>query len=231
MWDAAELVAAARDTLREESERSIAEQAIHGIDALSEVALHPLLAAGFAARGWGVAREQPYPGEVSRRAKRPQRERCDLVLLPPGCTALADPVVQLLEADKAAATLFAGLAGTAVGAAPGDAFWIEVKAVGQYTYTLGVPGPNRTYAGELTRSLTGDLAKLSRERLLRAGGLLLVLFTADEATAEHDVGVALHRALDRRVEFRTPRVERFALPDRIGNGVCTVALFEVRAPG
>lgn len=105
---------------------------------------------------------------------------------------------------------------------------MEVKVVGQFCYTAGVPGPNRTYASELLRLPAGDIAKLAREPRVVHGGVLLVLFTADRRTADHDLNVFAHRCLDRALEVRSPAVERFGIADRIGNGVCTVALVPVR---
>lgn len=150
-----------------------------------------------------------------------------MVLLARPSDALLDPVLERIETDKAAGTLFASAAEvrTSTGRVdPKEAFWLEVKVVGQFTYTQGIPGPNRAYASELTRSLTVDLAKMGRDGALEWAGLLLVLFTADEETAEHDLTVAMHRSLDRGVLLRAPAVERFAVPDRIGNRVCTVAV-------
>jgi hypothetical protein len=214
----------------------VEEQAVHGLDALSEVELHPLLAGAFGAAGFGVKREWPYPGVVEKRPKYSARNRCDVVLMGAG-QELLDPVAELLETDKAAGTLFESVATTDVAGATKtlagaqcqvcqacDAFWMEVKVVGQYTYTLGVPGPNRAYGSELTGSLRVDLAKIGADSALRWAGLLLVLFTDEKETADHDLMVALHRSLDQGLSFSAPLVEAFEIPDRIGNRVCSVAM-------
>jgi hypothetical protein len=141
---------------------------------------------------------------------------------------LIDPVAELLETDRATGTLFESVAGGVARTKPAcgaeEAFWLEIKVVGQYTYTLGVPGPNRAYGSELTGSLCIDLAKIGADASLRWAGLLLVLFTDEAETAEHDLLVALHRSLDKGHSFSAPLVERFEIPDRIGNRVCSVVL-------
>jgi len=227
VWDPRELALAARRGLEAASARTVVEQAVHGVDALAEIQLHPLLAEAFAAAGYGVVREAPYPANSSPTLKRRDRERCDLVLTPSPDAVLIDPVIELRADAARAGTLFAGAASPPPSpgrVSPADAFWIEIKLVGQYTHTLGVPGPNRAYGGELTMSVARDLAKLGADPGIRDSALLLVLFTDTQATAEHDLTVALHKALDRGVRLRWPAVERFPIPERIGNTLCTVAL-------
>jgi hypothetical protein len=180
-----------------------------------------------------VLAEQPYPGRPERRPLHRERERCDLVVLPEGLpagTVLADPVALLREADQRAGTLFS-CAAPAVGTPgvePGHAFWLEVKAVGQFAFTNGVPGPNAAYASELVRGPALDCAKLSRDPMIEHAGVLLVLFTDDERTASHDLGVMVHRCMDRDLPVCEPVTVRFPLTDRIGNRVCSVSLIRVR---
>jgi hypothetical protein len=233
MWDYRDLLRIAREGLEVAARAAEREQAVHGIDALSEVELHPLLANSFSMAGLGVRREWPYPGVPEKRPKFAARARCDLVLTTAPGVDLLDPVAQLLETDKAAGTLFESLAGRATASTPvaprptcpaTDAFWLEVKVVGQYTYTLGVPGPNRAYGSELTGSLNVDLAKISADPALRWAGLLLIFFTDEKETADHDLLVALHRSLDKGHSFSAPVAESFAIPDHIGNKVCTAVL-------
>jgi hypothetical protein len=230
MWDMHELVRIARSGLEGFSRAGAEEQAVYGLDSLSEVELHPLLAEAYAGAGLGVTREWPYPGMAEKRPKFAARARCDVVLTAGPTVSLVDPVAELLEKDKSVGTLFesaaraecAPQAGTTCQAC--DAFWLEVKVVGQYCYTLGVPGPNRSYSSDLTNSMYTDLAKLGADESLRWAGLLLVLFADEQATAEHDLTIALHRSLDRGFSFKSPILETFAIPDRIGNRICSVAL-------
>jgi hypothetical protein len=229
MWDVRELARIARDGLEEASRQTIIEQAVHGIDSLSEVELHPILADAYARAGYGVHRECHYPGlqgEPGRRPKAAARQRCDLVLTPDPGAPLIDPVAELRQRDRAIGTLFesAPPAVTVHGTQPEDAFWLEVKLVSQFCYTHGVPGPNRAYSSELTNSLYIDLAKIHADEALRWSGLLLVYFTDCEETASHDLTIALHRSLDKGHTFRGPVSESFAVPERIGNAWCTIVI-------
>jgi hypothetical protein len=228
MWDAHELVRTARQGLEDASRATVIEQAVHGIDSLSEVRMHPVFADAFLTGGLGVIREHPYPGIADKRPKFAERQRCDLVLLPRPGQVLLDPVAELLQQDKATGTLFESFATAPTVAIDAlrseEAFWLEVKVVGQYCYTQGVPGPNRAYGSELTSSLYTDLAKINADAALRFSGLLLILFADTEETASHDLNIALHRALDRGHTFRSPITETFHIPDRIGNSVCAVTL-------
>ncbi|HYE60577.1 MAG TPA: hypothetical protein VD997_01155 [Phycisphaerales bacterium] len=228
MWDLHDILRTARQGLEEYSRATVIEQAVHGLDHLTEVRTHPILAAAFLAAGLGVIREHPYPGIAAKRPKFAERQRCDLVLLPRSGQVLLDPVAELLQQDKAAGTLFESFATQPTVALDTlrseEALWLEVKVVGQYCYTQGVPGPNRAYGSELTGSLYTDLAKINADEALRWSALLLILYTDTSQTGSHDLTIALHRALDKGHKFRSPITETFPIPDRIGNSTCTVAL-------
>lgn len=229
MWSASMILSIAADALKEGAAALDAEQAPKGLEARSEVQLHPLLAAAFRRAGLGVACEQPYPGEWRRPGQGPkasERERCDLVLTPEGSGPLLDPLGEARRAEAERATLFAGRLAEPGGTEPEEAFWLEVKTVAQYAYVEGVPGPNRAWGSLLTQA-GRDLAKLGREERVMHGGVLLVLFTADPATAEHDLEMFCHRALDRGCRLSSPVWESFAIADRVGNAWCTVALTPV----
>ncbi len=242
MWDARHLARIAAEALAAHERTLRLEQAVRGLDALPEVLLHRVLRQGLADSGLGVHPEHPFPGEPLQRPKGSERERCDLVLTPDPDVELLDPLAQLRERDKAVGTLFQALAGTEndaprPGAAPttrqrrigpAEAFWLEVKTIGQFTYTAGVPGPNRAYGTELVGGPAADLVKLEWDPTIVHAGELVVLFTSDEATADHDLGAALHAWLDRALPIGTPAVERFEIRDLIGNRVCTVALVPMR---
>ncbi|CAN5802597.1 hypothetical protein BH11PLA1_BH11PLA1_13790 [soil metagenome] len=269
MWSADALVELAAGALRAREGELALEQAVHGLDSLSEVALHPLLAPGFAGAGFGVLRETLYPAEWRRKRGRrralpddPQRQRCDLVLTPGPGQTIADPLAVLRVIEKiraeASGTLFEPITlmsanggnvgvlaketaplpqrgGTAgVGAVKevgaGDAYWLEVKAVGQFTYTDAFPGPNRTYTAELTRGIPGDLRKLLSDERVERGGVLLVHFTADEGTARHDLAVVIHRCLDKGIQVRSPASAAFPIATRIGNAFCTLSVLEPVRP-
>lgn len=169
------------------------EQAVHGLDARSELELHPILHAALREAGYGVAAEQRFPRDRHQR-KRSVGARCDLVVTPGG--ALDDL---------------------------GDAMWIEVKVVAQF-HPLG---PNRSYAAALQSPVWKDVEKLASDPAIAHGIVLLVLFTADAVTADHDLEVWRARAVERGLHL-WPRVQRtLPIGDRLGNRLCTVALFPI----
>ncbi|MBY0261692.1 MAG: hypothetical protein K2Q20_05080 [Phycisphaerales bacterium] len=109
------------------------EQAVHGLDALQEVEVHPLLADAVRTldgrdgdEALTVLREQPYPHEWNRKTRRSvftgaeilpehrDRQRCDLVLIEPPGKRLDDRLIQQKAVKKrkkaAAGTLFEALA-------------------------------------------------------------------------------------------------------------------------
>ncbi len=228
MWSPDELVRLAADGLRALDADLGNEQAVHGLDALDEVDLHPILARVFAEAGFGVLREVPYPGLTPLARLRRERERCDLVLTPRPAQVLRDPVVETIEREREAGTLFSGLGGPEpAGIDPSDAYWLEVKVVAQHAYVNAIPGPNASFAADLTRC-AGDLAKLTKEPRLLHAGLLLLLFADTEETATHDAGVFLERCLDRGIEFSSPASASVPIRERILNRVVLVVLTPIR---
>ncbi|MCL4219779.1 MAG: hypothetical protein KJZ65_00275 [Phycisphaerales bacterium] len=232
MWHPAELTDAAARRIAEADQTLRREQAVQGLDALDEVALHPLLAEAFKQAGLGVREEQPYPGTYARRPLPRDRERCDLVLLPPGSTSLLDPLALLQMHAARQATLFASVRQPVpAGASPEDAFWLEVKSVAQVCYVEGVPVPNTSYARQLVRGPALDLAKLAREPMINAGGSLVLLFGASEDVVRHDLGMMTRAMIDRDLPISSPSVEVTPIADRAGNacvGLCLVPLRAVR---
>ncbi len=245
MWNDADLLSILAAALHDEHERLTAEQAVHNIDAHDELTVHPILAAGLTAAGFGVLREQPYPSEWltkpgRHRKKLPdesQRQRCDLVLTPSPQQTLIDPLrdqrEDLADVAHAAGTLFAPLAearravkaaAAPAGIAPDEAFWLEVKIVGQFCHTSGIPGPNRQYAAQLRRAGTDDLKKLAADRAIVHGGLLLVLFADSDTTARHDLGVIIDRCAAAGHLRAMPAHASLPILDRIGNRACSLSL-------
>jgi hypothetical protein len=211
-WTA--IVESAADGVREGAARRDEEQSPYGVDALEEVALHPILVSGIERSGRRCLREQRLPTGRAR-AKRSEGTRCDLVVLPPGETELTDPLM--------AGTLFAGR-----GAAPEEAVWLEVKAIHQFALVNGVASANPRYSALWLREATADVAKLAGESELLRRGLLLVVFAADERTFDHDLGAWAHRCLDRGIPIGALARRSFPITERIGNRVCGVVVVEVR---
>ena len=109
---------------------------------------------------------------------------------------------------------------------PDDAFWLEVKVIGQFTISRGITCPNRSYSTELVTAIYSDCFKLASDRIILRGGLLLILHAQDQRTARHDLDIAVQQAWSRGSSCRTPLVDGFPLNDRIGNTWATVALIE-----
>lgn len=230
MWRPDQIADLAAAALQRRGDELRLEQAVRGLDALSEVEFHPLLADGLAAAGFGVALEFPYPGQPRRRPRFSERERCDLVLTPTPELAVLDPVALVRQEDEAAGTLFGGVpAPPPPGIPPDEAYWIEVKLVGQFCFSNGVPGPNRTYASELLTNAAKDIPKLARDPVIRHAALLIILFTADRPTADHDLAAFMHRCLDRELPVGSPSLARFTIPDLIGNTHGTIAMVPIHA--
>jgi hypothetical protein len=171
------------------------EQAVRGLDACGELELHPVLQGALRDAGYGVFPEQRFPRDRDQR-KRSAGARCDLVLTPDAGTPL----------DEAA------LAG---------ALWIEVKVVAQFQRL----GPNRGYARSLQSPVWNDVRKLASDPTIVHGLVVLVLFTADATTADHDLDVWRSRANERGLHLWPPIKRSLPIGDRLGNRLCTVALF------
>lgn len=187
-----------------------AEQAVHGLDIRRELDIHPILHAALRAAGYGVTPEQRFPqGRVHRR--RSQGVRCDLVVTPDGLP-LADDTIQPDLFTPRTTVAFA------------DALWLEVKTVAQFHPT----GPHRGYAQALQSPVWKDARKLADDPQIRHAAVLLILFTADRTTAAHDLDVWAAGARARGLPI-SPREQRdVPISDRIGNRLCTAALFPIQ---
>ncbi|MFG0305807.1 MAG: hypothetical protein ACF8Q5_06295 [Phycisphaerales bacterium JB040] len=232
MWNHDEVLDTAVRALAAQEGLYAAEQAVYGLDSLEEVGLHPVLASGFEGGGFGVLRERVYPGEVERRSRKSARERCDLVLLEEAGSRLMDPVEELLSLDAASGTLFAPVAESMVPVEGvvevGEAYWLEVKCVGQFGVGRGAAGPNRQYASLLTGGPARDVVKIAREPMINTGGVLVVLFGEDEATVEHDLVRMWESMLGADLPVGALRMGSTRIQDRVGHSVAGVGLTPVR---
>ncbi|MBX3380298.1 MAG: hypothetical protein KF805_09380 [Phycisphaeraceae bacterium] len=214
------------DGLAQDEDQLLAEQAVAGLDARDEVSLHAAIAGALETTGFGVLREVPFPSLSPEQKRDPQRKRCDIVLTPRQGQRVQDAIRGRRARAAAEGLLFAPDTGD-VDAPPEDCLWLEIKCVGQFTYTQGVPGPNRSYTAELTGAVRRDVAKLSGDPLIRHGVALVLLFSESREVAEHDLGIAGNRALDRGVPIKAVQMEHAPIADRIGNRLMTAAVFEV----
>jgi hypothetical protein len=253
VWNDQELLEQAVEALQRREAMLRQQRAPLGLDSWDELVFHPLISDIFSASGLGVYREFPLPGTVGKRSKKSQRERCDLVLTSSPQVRPCDPMEVLIDQDKAPlfAGLFddvdarvpqsvcvntdtgevlePAIAGHSSpprlpACALEECYFLELKTLGQFTYVDGVPVPNRRYASELVSAITKDVKKLNADDRVHQGALLLILFTASREVADHDLPIAMHRALDRGVLFKSPRTMGFPVADRVGNGWATCVL-------
>ena len=95
----------------------------------------------------------------------------------------------------------------------------------------GPEGPSPRYAAELRRPVVKDVQKLQSDTTIRHAGLLLVLFAAEAAIAQHDL-LAWHAyCLQKTPSIALPATRHIPITDRIGHGCCSVAVFEVKGGG
>lgn len=231
-WRLDDILEALADGVRAHELRLAEEHAVHGLDALREVALHPVLANAIGSAGFSAFQEVLYPERERERPKDSERDRCDLVVGPVGSTGIADNVRLKRELARAEGTLFQPLAQTLVETDPGqiepnDALWLEVKSIGQHSFVDGISGPNRTYASQFTPCIA-DVRKLSRAHAVDHAALALVLFAESNGVSEHDLAAFVHKCLDADLPIGGLRLAHVPIADRIGNRVCTVGLVDVR---
>ncbi len=211
-WSAADIADAVADGLAERAREDDLEQAVYGFDALDELGLHPLVHEALRGRGWGVWPEQRYPDDQAR-PRRSEGKRCDVVLTPaPHGLPLRDPLIKGTLFDNQPA------------ADPEQSYWLEIKTVAQYEKA----GPFKRYSAELFAPVTEDVKKIWTDSRITTGGLLLVLFTAGQEVAEHDLAAWHTRCLDRGYPVAAPAIRGFAITDRIGNAWCAVAVYGIR---
>lgn len=209
-WSTADIADALDAGFRSRAASDDLEQAVYGFDALDELGLHEVIRDSLRDEGYGVWPEQRYPDDRNKR-KKSEGKRCDLVLTEDGMP-LREPEVADTLFDQTPAV------------DPSAAYWLEVKLVAQFEKS----GPFGRYSAELLSPVTKDVRKLWSDSGIHHAGLLLVLFTADQHTAEHDLMVWHNRALERGFPVGVPTLRGLKLTDRIGNGWCSIAVFGVR---
>jgi len=209
-WSTAELADMILEGLQQRAQEDDVEQAVYGFDCLDELGLHPLIHQALRAGGYGVWPEQRYPGDWNKR-RLSEGKRCDVVVTP-SSRPLRNPEVK--------DTLF----DTSDAIDANQAFWLEIKTVAQFEQS----GPFRRYSAELLSPVTEDVKKLWSDEGIGYAGLGLILFTADEEIAKHDLAAWHQRCLERGVGVGVPAIRGFKITERVGNGYCSVAVFGVR---
>ena len=232
MWNQAEIADLMADELRAYTETTSAKQAHAGIDSLSEVRLHPLLCQSFTKSVFGVQREVRYPSSGIASPNDSQRQRCDLVLTPCQGMTIFDPIHEHRLNDELAQTLFAGHLVNQTDndsvCQPQEAYWIEVKVVGQFQYVDGVPMPNTVYASELTKAPKLDVIKLASEPMIHAGAILVIVFAEHEDTGPHDISHAAGIWIEQGLPISIPEIRSFPIPNYGGNEWCSIGLIPVK---
>ena len=186
------------------------EQAVVGLDGQRELALHALIERMLMDAGYGVTRERRFPSERGR--KRSAGRRCDFVLTRDARPLLPDGPLGLFDAVDAATDAEAG--------------WLEVKLVAQHR----PHGASTDYAQRLQRPVWDDVAKLAQDPGICDAAVLLVMFTEDDATADHDLSVWARRATERGLALWPRRERALAIGDRLGNRRCRLAIFPLEGP-
>lgn len=182
------------------------EQAVHGLDKLSELQFHNLLATGLSP-WYSLAREAPYPSSLGQ--KLPSRDRCDLVLTPTGRPMLPDWCPPDLFTPPNAAL-------------PGEALWLEVKIAWQFRELFV---PHGGYATKWRDALIADLRKMEKDPMICQAALLLVAFTESRQIVEKDIELFETVLAQKEVLAGTRVVRSLEILDRIGHRQCTLALW------
>lgn len=232
MWSMSEILTPVREHFELLNRETREQQAFRGIDSLREIELHPLISQSFSNGPHAVSRESYYPSPEIHIPRGTQRERCDLVILPEGKLSLYDPVDAHKALQSACGTLFEAVATPPAirdtECAPDQALWIEIKAIAQYRYVDGVPGPNANYTSELITGPSSDVVKLASEPLIRHAAVLVLLFTELKETGVHDLSIAIQEIIDRDLPVGMPEYETFPIIDLGGNAWSTLGLVPLR---
>ena len=182
------------------------EQAVYGLDAMDEVALHAVLAAGLG-EWYAVAREVHYPSTAGRKLS--HRQRCDLVLTPRG---------RPLRLDRAPPGLF----DPADACPPEEALWLEVKVAHQFREG---GARHSGYGAQWRTAVVTDLEKMAAEPRIKEAGLVLVVFNESRAVLDKDLDLFEHVLMQKEVLAGFRQVSATDILDRIGHRLCTVAVW------
>jgi hypothetical protein len=200
IWNEDDILDCIGNALRLHAAQLDAEQAVRGIGSLTENVLRDRIRESFAAAGIHAVPEERYP-DAHCIPHRNCGDRCDLVLLPHGAPLEQD------HADWCKA-----------------GYWLEIKRVAQFLES----GPNWWYEHALLELIPDDVYKLAKDSEIFYAGVLLILFTASAESGSHDLAIWERRAIEKGCPVGVPRIHRFGIANRLGNGHACVALFPVR---
>ena len=205
-WDFATLADHLGAVLQQSEDDLRLEQAVYGLDAKDERALHALLADGLTKR-YEVAREVHYPSSWGR--KLTHRQRCDLVLSPKG---------RPLRLDHSPPSLFdAPNQSTAA-----DALWLEVKVAAQWREG----GVRHVRYGQQWRgAVVEDLRKMEADELIREAGLILIVFNESREVLDKDLDLFETVLAQKEVLAGFRHVRSVEILERMGHRLCTAALW------
>ena len=206
MWDFSTLADHVGQAIAEVEAELRLEQAVYGLDAKDELALHALLAERLT-KHYEVAREVHYPSSWGR--KLTHRQRCDLVLTPKG---------RPLKLDHTPPTLF----DAPNQATAGDALWLEVKVACQFREG---GAPHTRYGAQWRQAVVKDLQKMEAEPLIRDAGLVLVVFNESQAILEKDLELFEDVLARKEVLAGFRHVRSVPIVERIGHHLCTIAVW------
>ncbi len=182
------------------------EQAVYGLDSLSELDLHQLIASGLQ-RSYSVAREVHYPSSAGH--KLTHRMRCDMVLTPPG---------RPLKLDRHPDDLFT----PANTVPPTEALWVEIKAAWQFREGGARHGG---YGAQWRDQVVADLRKMEADPLITEAALLLIVFNESPNVLDKDLDLFETVLAQKEVLAGFRQVRSIPIQDRIGHHLCTTALW------
>ena len=137
------------------------------------------------------------------------RQRCDLVLTPPG---------QPLRLDYSPPTLFdAPNQATAE-----QALWLEVKVAYQFKEGGARHGG---YGSAWRTRVVNDLRKMEAEELIHEAGLVLIVFNESRQILEKDLELFESVLAMKEVLAGFRQVRSVEILDRIGHKICTAAVW------
>jgi hypothetical protein len=206
MWDLSTIADRIGEVIGEAEAALRLEQAVYGLDARDELAIHAMLAEGLQ-KYFEVAREVHYPSSVGK--KLTHRQRCDLVLTQKG---------RPLRLDSSPPSLF----DPQDLSSPDQALWLELKVAYQFR-----EGGERHggYGAQWRTKIVDDLRKMEAEPLIRDAGLMLIVFNESQKILEKDLELFEDVLAQKEVLAGFRQVRCVAISDRIGHTVCTIALW------